>query len=171
MSTYFEQKPGIRYERRVAPKWMYENLENKKCWCGKPKEDFNPLQRKYCTFEHSQIWQFRLTCYWETFRHMICFRDKGFCKECNIQVVKFPDEIFQDCYWRGHDLIDWEADHILAISLGGMCFDPLNVRTLCSDCHKIKTASDLRTLSFFKRASDYDPTLIEKSSQKRLSDF
>jgi len=37
-----------------------------------------------------------------------------------------------------------------------MCFDEDNVRTLCGECHKIKTKSDMGVLAAWRRMSNYD---------------
>lgn len=51
-------------------------------------------------------------------------------------------ERYGDWRTRHHHL---EVDHIQPISKGGHPFDPANLRTLCSDCHKEKTAEDMAT--------------------------
>ena len=47
--------------------------------------------------------------------------------------------------------LDYQCDHILAISLGGEMFDEDNLRTLCNPCHKIKTKEDAGKLAQKKR--------------------
>jgi len=143
------QKPGVRYEKRQAANFMYDNLANGKCWCGKPKSEFEQFQRKYCTSEHAQIWFYRINCYWGAFRSMICLRDSGLCKKCGRKVAHLGKS--HPTFSNLTTIIDWEVDHILAISLGGMCYDPKNVQLLCSKCHNKKTAIDLRKLSLKKK--------------------
>jgi len=39
-----------------------------------------------------------------------------------------------------------EVDHIVPIALGGSMFDLNNLQSLCSECHKWKTLSDLQKI-------------------------
>lgn len=45
----------------------------------------------------------------------------------------------------------WEADHILAVKLGGLSIEE-NFQTLCIICHSKKTITDRKKISLFKRA-------------------
>lgn len=47
-------------------------------------------------------------------------------------------------------------DHIIAIVLGGHPWHEDNLQALCSECHKIKTKSDVAILAWWKRESKYD---------------
>lgn len=40
----------------------------------------------------------------------------------------------------------FEADHIVAVSLGGDMWDKDNIQILCNPCHKIKTKEDMKKL-------------------------
>lgn len=137
---YRLQVGGIRYVTRQPPLWMKMNMWEGKCWCGK---SFEWPKRKYCCWEHSQLWFFQIRCYWEGFRCEVLRQEHYKCSECGIQ--KKGDTAFFD------------VDHIIAISLGGECFDRENVRTLCQDCHKIKTKEDMKKLSFHRKAKGYQP--------------
>ena len=137
------QQAGIRYEQRQAPLWMYKRLHYGKCWCNKPKDQWkSSQQRRFCCGKHREIWNFRIECYWNSYRHIILLRDRGICQECGFEVMEFENGKIKN----GFSKCDWEVDHILAISHGGMCYDSKNVRLLCRKCHNKKTGEDLRKL-------------------------
>lgn len=110
------------------------NLYDGKCWCGKPSRN---SQWWACSTDHTAVWwsQFER---WGSVRREVIRRDKHTCRECG-HVEK---------YRNGTLSYDWlEVDHIRAVSNGGAFWDRDNLRTLCSDCHKKKTAEDRRELS------------------------
>ena len=115
------QKPGIRYQNRQPPLWMRMNMHEGKCWCGK---SFKWPRRKYCCDTHADLWYWSIRAYWEGFRYQVIKRDKYTCQECGFKTKK--------------DDSKFDVDHIIAISLGGMCYDLENVRTLCRECHHKK---------------------------------
>ena len=132
------QKPGIRYERRQAPLWMEMNLQDGKCWCGRPKSEWDKRQRRFCTSDHGYWWHYFIHGYWDKFRMAIFARDGFACVRCG---------------WESEGSMDdgLAADHILAISLGGDCYDESNLCTLCTRCHAKKTASDMAKLAQNRR--------------------
>jgi len=132
------QESGIRYELRQPPLWMTMNMKDDKCWCGKPKELWEKFQRKYCSGEHAELWFYSIRAYWDAFRIQVIRGDNFTCQECDLVNNSKDDTIF-------------DVDHILALSLGGMCFDLENVRTLCHECHRKKTAQDMRRLAFKRK--------------------
>ena len=44
-----------------------------------------------------------------------------------------------------------EVDHIVAVSLGGDRWDPANIQTLCTPCHKKKTTDDNRAGAIWRK--------------------
>lgn len=64
---------------------------------------------------------------WGVIREEVFKRDKYTCQDCGRKIEYISD---------------LECDHIIPISLGGAEFDKDNLQTLCSDCHKKKTARD-----------------------------
>jgi len=141
---------GIRYEQRQPPIWMQINLKNGKCWCGKPKSLFAPQQRKYCCGDHSNLWIWSINAYWNSFRTEILRRDEFTCQECGFRPTcpvckKNRCEHYRDD--RG-----LEVDHIVAITLGGGCYDWGNVRTVCHDCHLLKTSDDMKKKSHERKS-------------------
>jgi len=142
-------KPGVRYVNKfdvTMEEW--QNLFEKKCWCGKSKHEFDRFQIRYCTPKHASIWT-QKTLDWNSFRYKIIKRDNFHCTECGISLRTYRSEY-------SYEEIDYEVDHIQAIILGGMCFDESNVRTLCGPCHKVKTKSDMGILASWRRISNYD---------------
>ncbi len=110
-----------------------DNRENRLCWCGKSKEQFkknkygNPERQGYCSDEHYADWWLRAD---NTAFHRSKFLRSvpRKCQECGIKTN-----------YR-------EMDHIIAIVLGGHLWDYRNLQALCGDCHKIKTAQDMKKL-------------------------
>jgi len=155
------QKPGIRYLQNQAPLFMRLNVWAGKCWCGKPKELFEKFMRKYCCNSHASMWYFQFNGYWPTIRSMIIKRDNSTCQECGItlkQMLKKNRDIKENNYnarinkrtfFRCY--VEFEVDHILAIILGGYCFDLENLRAVCNYCHKKKTKSDMAKLKAKRR--------------------
>jgi len=147
-TTYFRnQDPGIRYEQRNPPLFMQMNLWNKKCWCG--KKIVKP-RRKYCCNDHADLWYWSINTRWESFRDHVLRRDDFTCQECGYQPKMITN---QQYHYR--DDSNLQADHIIAIVNGGMCFDLENVRTLCLDCHHKKTGNDIREKNVNKKAEKF----------------
>ncbi len=143
-TTYFRNHvPGIRHEKRNPPLFMQMNLWNKKCWCGakivKPR-------RKYCCNDHADLWYWSIDAYWDSFRMQVLRRDDFTCQVCGFQPKG------KHTWDKDSDL---QADHIIAIVNGGMCFDLENVRTICSECHHKKTGNDIREKFIRKRAEKF----------------
>jgi len=65
-------------------------------------------------------------------RWAIFQRDQGKCGECKKTVSR---------YWSRGEL--WQADHIIPIADGGTNH-PDNIQTLCTACHKVKTAQQAK---------------------------
>lgn len=156
----------IRPSRRF--KVTAEMLENiggrtpstKKCWCGKPKKDWNSRYfQTYCSDKHRDQWWI-LTDY--VGPHKNKFLDKA--KKCNHCGVKKKS----DTHWRNFNL---EMDHIIAIVLGGHPWHKKNLQALCSDCHKIKTKSDVGILAWWKRQAKYDIGAMIPDFQPLLEAF
>lgn len=136
------QQAGIRYQKRQPPIWMIMNMKDGKCWCGKSKKLWETQRRKYCCGNHASWWFWYFRAYWDSFRRMV-YREENFtCQECGFKIKEKENNIPR-CYW--------EVDHIIAISLGGMCYDRENVQLLCKECHNNKTGNDLRKLSLKKK--------------------
>lgn len=127
---------GLRYEFKQPPLFMTMNLWEGKCWCGKSKDQFAPYQRKYCCGHHSFLWFYHIRCYWSQFRYLRIKIDNFTCQMCG---NKFENDTKLD------------VDHIIAITLGGECFDVENVRTLCKECHKKKTAKDMHDKAYDRK--------------------
>ena len=147
---YRNQEAGIRYEYRKPPLFMVVNMNSipRKCWCGKL---IVKPRRRYCSDRHYNLWYFSINTRWESFRDQVLRRDNYICQECGYQ-----PKVIKGKYSWDYDHVDdryLQADHILAIINGGMCFDLENIRTLCVDCHKKKTANDIRE-KFVKRKAE-----------------
>ena len=131
---YDAERPGVRYEQRTAPLWMEMNMHDGRCWCGRPRSEFEEDQRKYCCGAHRSIWWLGAVEYWSSFRYNILLRDDYTCAECGRRA---PDYM--------------EVDHMLPLALGGACYDEANLQTLCGVCHKKKTRKDARNIGLRRR--------------------
>lgn len=150
------QESGKRYDIRQPPLFMIRNMWEGKCWCGKPKSQFEKHMRKYCCNKHSSIWYYSIRSFWDSFRLERIRIDKFTCVECGFS-TRTTDLILNDedePRVRGSDS-EFQVDHIIAIVNGGDCFDIENVRTLCVNCHKVKTANDIRKKFVRKKAEKF----------------
>lgn len=154
----FPHRPIQRYGATI------KQLENRRmkhtCHCGKK---FKWPRRSYCSDECYNDWNFKITSYWGGHKEHFLDQQKRKqaenswtfiynCDKCNVE-TKCPD-----------------VDHIIAIVLGGHPWDYRNLQLLCSDCHKIKTKSDIGILAWWKRQVKYDIGPIIPNSQLTLED-
>ena len=132
------QPPGVRYGVRFD--FTIEeakNLHYGKCWCGKPKSQWEKFKRKYCCSEHADIW-YSKTIRWAQFKDRIRAKHRDpirgqYCDNCG----RASNE-------ANGARLDFDVDHILAIVNGGDEWDENNLQVLCTDCHKEKTKEDMR---------------------------
>ena len=57
------------------------NLENGKCWCGKPKAEFDKGMKVYCCKKHYHEW-YRRTVPWSIFKNEVLEEMGKKCAEC-----------------------------------------------------------------------------------------
>ena len=81
----------------------------------------------YCSDECSLAFYKKYVKDWGVIREEVFKRDNYTCVKCGTKAKVMED---------------LECDHIIPIFLGGSEFDKENLQTLCSDCHKRKTAED-----------------------------
>lgn len=97
----------------------------------KPLKTFwnQPKKREFESVNKSDHSRFLQSAAWKRIRESIIRRDKNICQSCNkpIHLTNRPAEI----------------DHIQPVALGGGYTDPNNLQTLCSSCHKSKTAKEI----------------------------
>jgi len=58
-----------------------KNLESKKCWCGKPRSEFDKGMRVYCTKQHRSEWYLR-TETWSSFKDTFLSKKEKICAKC-----------------------------------------------------------------------------------------
>jgi len=153
------KKLSLRPKRRFHTNQQeLDNRKNRLCWCGKPKEQWNknksgnPQRRGYCSDEHYKDWWIR--------NDNNAFHRSKFLKQ--------TPRICNDCAIKTNYR---EMDHIIAIILGGHPWDYRNLQSLCEDCHKKKTKSDIVILASWKRECKYDIGLLVKDNQLMLEQF
>ena len=151
----------IRPTRRFkVTKKMLKNLggispNTKKCWCGKPKSEWDSKHfQTYCSHKHRDKW-------WELTDYVGPHKDKYLrkhlrCEKCG---KKRDSRMWSD---------RMEMDHIIAIVLGGHPWDTRNLQTICQECHKKKTKSDVGILAWWKRQAKYDIGPIVVNPQQIL---
>jgi len=142
-----------------------EQMKNRQmkntCHCGKK---FKWPRRSYCSDECSAEWNFKLTSYWSG--HKGHFLDKQSHKP-----GKRSWEPIYTCDNCNTDTQEPEVDHIIAIILGGHPWDYRNLQLLCSECHKIKTKSDMGIYAWWKRQANYDIGVVLGNNQILLEAF
>ena len=125
------------------------NIKNKKCWCGKSKDQWK--KNKYdnyecwnhCCKKHYKDWWLR--CDNVAFhRHKFMHQASRICEICGEKGIDTP---FRSAL---------EMDHIIAIVLGGHPWHYDNLQMICSECHKMKTKSDVGILAAWRKMSNYD---------------
>lgn len=112
----------VREQIRInIPKEYLDNAAKGLCKvCGKEKHLFDKGMKKYCSDE----------CKW---KYNDCFLKYSSLRD--FQLFK------EDKCKCGQEAT--EVDHIIAIVNGGEEFDPLNLQSLCHDCHVKKTRLDM----------------------------
>lgn len=60
-----------------------ENLKLGKCWCGKPKSEFDSIMRVYCSKQHQKEWYAR-TINWSIYKDDILEKNGKKCVECGV---------------------------------------------------------------------------------------
>lgn len=60
-----------------------ENLKLGKCWCGKPKSEFDKNMRVYCSKKHQKDWYSR-TITWSVFKDEVLFERGKKCVQCGV---------------------------------------------------------------------------------------
>lgn len=89
-------------------------------------------RRHYCSKECMDEFNRNNSWYW--IRKDVLRRDSYRCSICKKRFRK--------------KLLD--VDHIIPLHLGGRLFQKANLRTLCKECHKVKTRLDREVLSEIK---------------------
>lgn len=111
------------------------NRNKKLCHCGKPP---TPPRRKYCSEKCTNDW-YDKTLFSSQHRDNFIHKHNGACENCGNKKI-------------GGYL---EMDHIIALVFGGHPWDKRNLQGLCYDCHKIKSASDMKILAWWKRVDKF----------------
>jgi hypothetical protein len=186
-----------------------KNLEAGKCFCGKPRSEFDKGMRVYCCKSHRSDWYERTTT-WSNFKDTVLIKQGKQCKKCNVvesdskknyaiatkqwheKIQKIPNikeliaeirvkelndleekyqKIMDDNYIIEHELyfsrhdnpdieskpneydfdVRFDVDHIVAVALDGDMWDEKNLQVLCRECHKDKTAADMKKIKAKRR--------------------
>jgi 5-methylcytosine-specific restriction endonuclease McrA len=147
------------YYRIISP-IATDRIKNNCCPnCGKPKSEWKRrIDWRCCSIECTQNYykEFDKSYSWETFRKEIFKRDNATCKKCGKRFVKnAPDYIKEELnIFELPDETKLIADHIIPIKLGGAMWEFSNIQTLCIDCNKIKTKTDIKNISKHRKRNN-----------------
>jgi len=151
-------------------------LANNQCpACGKPKSKWKRRKDwRCCSVECTNKYHtMYYTWGWPDLRLKIFRRDNFTCVKCGKRPVtikpRFDSENDEDFKWRaeqydrdlfvkyvekGYEIFDTSelvGDHIIPIAIGGSEWDLDNIQTLCKECHKKKTAKDLKKIATIRK--------------------
>ena len=116
-----------RYPKISDTPDQFDYLGNKLCRnCDRPVA---AQRRHYCSEKCMD--EFNRNHSWHFVRKDVLRRDKYHCSICKKR--------FRKAYL--------DVDHIIPVQMGGQLFDKANLRTLCRECHKLKTKLDSEALS------------------------
>lgn len=124
-------------------------------WCG---SEVPPRRLVYCSRDCDHNWNMMTSSSYA--RQCVFERDHGICATCGLDTKTCPnwrqskwlsewdidwrdakrDWLKEHGYDKWHSTSLWEADHIIAVVDGGHDLGLNNYQTLCSPCHKKKTA-------------------------------
>lgn len=145
--------PGdIRDSKKPPQLWMVINIHHGRCWCGKPRGQWGPRQRRYCCHRHYSVWAYGINPTWDIYRDELV-RAVRLCEVC------------------GHRGEQMDVDHIEALALGGSMWDSNNRRVLCKDCHVTKTGCDIRKIARQWREKKLEERHNTKYDGKTLLDY
>lgn len=119
----YDLDPFSRYQNGLAVVHLYPLRYDGLCACGCGKK-LTGRRKRWATNLCSKSCLDKLLVIKGDTQHIRCLlygRDHGVCAACG------------DCE-------KWHADHILPVEYGGGACTLDNFQTLCTDCHKIKTA-------------------------------
>ena len=156
--NYLPSRPTKRFN---VTKQELQNRNNKKCHCG--KDPVRP-RIKYCSDDCANNWYGKITTVGD---HIARFLDSK-----KPRIVKRNDSdwdytAYYKCENCKKETASPEVDHIIAIVLRGHPWDYRNLQVLCPACHKKKTKSDIKILTWWKRESKYDSGIIDKQFQQQ----
>ena len=124
-------------------------------WCGKDLS-FDMRRISFCCSDHSDLYHNNFD--WnQNIRHNIFTRDNYTCIKCGYKKSDYDfirkmnwgeRREYKEKHWGRikYNIPELEADHIIAIKLGGDVFDMNNLQTLCEVCHKAKTKEDMKKI-------------------------
>lgn len=127
-----------RLSSQPQPPQYYDDNDRTCRECRGPLKSLR--QKRFCSPRHSlDYWSTRV---WGSLRVVVFERDEYVCQSCGrigYHVGHGPDGRFVRL-----GTVKVEADHIIELADGGEPWDVENVQTLCSECHKEKTADSRR---------------------------
>lgn len=132
-----------RYQAGLEFKLVFPFRDDGKCRCGCGGKVVPP-KRHWSSPECSEqaVRYFRiLKGDSREIRRALYRRDRGKCAGCRRRCRRS----------------EWEADHVLPVAHGGAGCDLANFQTLCRECHRAKTADQLRRR---KGARGENPSLV-----------
>lgn len=137
-----------------AKSWIKEG----KCGgCGKSKIEWKRTTAwRNCSTECTLKFNtYFLYLGWNDVRQKILERDNYTCKKCG---YTSPEEDVVIADGKEHKFkhnknADFDADHIIPVSLSGEEWNFDNIQTLCKQCHKEKTKKDMKKISVERKVT------------------
>lgn len=161
----------VNYNIIIMPKGWQELMDEDFCPVCEKK---NPRRYRCCSPDcTTKFWE-KAFGSWEL-RYKCFKRDNHTCVKCSVSNVLFFEWINRKFKWLkinpremntsfsdevryvkatfDHKIMEipLEADHIVPIALGGAQFELENYQTLCEECHKKKTAKDMKKIALARK--------------------
>lgn len=137
--------------RNILSPIAEERIKNNQCPnCGKPKSEWNRRTTwKCCSVDCTKnFWKEHDKSFsWSGQRLKALRRDDFTCRECENRFA-YHSERFNIDFEIDNKL---EVDHIVPVCIGGASLDLDNLQTLCIECHKIKTKSDMKLIADYRK--------------------
>ena len=134
----------LRRSRRQPQLWMAINRFHGKCWCGKPRKDWDAGMRKYCCKKHTNWWFESICPMWSQVRVRVIERDGARCATCGRRGMRGKSSLNPYAFLH--------VDHIIPHAAGGEFWDEGNLQVLCADCHTLKTSQDVALIRSARKA-------------------
>jgi 5-methylcytosine-specific restriction endonuclease McrA len=144
-------------------------MKQREVWIRK----YTPIQEKRIAFQecpncglHKSKWKRRTDwtccskkCSDEFYKSNLAVLD---WKEFRLKAFKRDDYTCAICKKRNTNTSSLIGDHIIPISCGGMEFDLDNIQTLCWECNKKKTKSDMKTIAYHRKCEKLGIKITEQ---------
>ena len=153
----------IIYKRILTP-IAEKRIANDECpTCGKHKSQWNRRTSWTCCCKEctEKFWEEHdKSVSWQQQRYKALRRDNYTCQKCgNKYAITYKG--LSGKMLEAEEDGKLQVDHIKPIAIGGDSLDLDNLQTLCVDCHRLKTAEDMKVIAEYKRMKN----ILQKNKQ------